>query len=183
MKIKNKTAYDTRRLRAVLIACAREVWKREGSHYIKPKNLHVDVHYHRGASWVGGYAWYNSSSIVLKLPRPTRLYRYKEPLAFERNVADVFIHELGHCLGIKGHRNGRHDTHEHLYQDWIAAAVFEPIGLAEVRQKPKPDLRTQRYEHAKRTAEKHQRNLNRTKTLLKKWQRRVRYYERTMQGT
>ena len=184
MKIINQTAYDTRGLRDVFIACAREVWRREKDRNTKPKNLRVTVKYHRGASWIGGYAWHNASSVVLKLPRPERLQRFTEPLAFERKIADVFIHELGHCIGIRGHRNGdKHDTHEHLYQDWIKEAIGEGFKVAVAVPKPKPDRKTiqaKRYEHAQKMLAKHQRNLNRTKTILKKWQRRVRYYERTL---
>jgi hypothetical protein len=192
MKITNKTHYDTESLRRLFTACLQEVQKTEKNPVIShPK---VTVVYKRGGqSWVGGYAYYNSGTIKMKLPKAwkARIGLYITTLDsesfqdFSRKIADTFIHELGHCIGIHHKRTPDMwglQTIERAYQGWLKENVDSarfPIPIQEKPKASKEDLTAKRYTKALGGLNRASRRLKRAQTLFKKWTAKVRYYERS----
>ena len=102
MKINNKTNYDTRYLRKLFLACEKRIFQTYLIHG-ESKHRYIAVKTHR-ACRVGGYAWYNSKSIVITLPPPVSIHlgKIKTPNTVSaRRVAQVYLHEVGHNLGLK----------------------------------------------------------------------------------
>ena len=84
---------------------------------------------------MSGYAWYNSSSVVLKLPKS---------LTDIQKLAQVYIHEVGHNLNLR---------HTEMMKWWDIPVDFIEAGYIEVKtQKPKKSS-------AEKTKIKHERNL------------------------
>ena len=83
MKVKNKTNYDTRFLQSLFIKCD----KHEGAN---PKYREVCV-YKSKRNRVHGRAWIRSRYIDMYLPDDADI----------KSVVRVYIHELGHNLGLR----------------------------------------------------------------------------------
>jgi hypothetical protein len=156
MKITNKTQYDTRYLRRLFLACENH----EGTN---PKRRHVCVQPKSGGG-VGGYAWYNSHSVVMKLSGVK---------ADARDVAQVYIHEVGHNLGLR-HKDMA-ACKDIQIDFWPDEAV--PLKAAKPT-KPKPSIVEQRAAKAEAKLTEWTKKLNRAKTYVKKYQRKVRYYQK-----
>ena len=108
MKITNKTDYSTRHLRKIFLACE----KNEGT---DPKHRDVEVRY--GCDSGGrGYAWYNSNSVVMKLPKMKKDGSCQAEI---HNVARVYIHEVGHNLNLK---------HREMMKWWLIPIDFIEDG-------------------------------------------------------
>jgi predicted Zn-dependent protease len=69
-------------------------------------------------NWIGGHASYHSNYLTMILPKPENGLHLKNGYQFfSEGIADTFIHEVGHTMGVK--HNKKHDTIEQSYQDWI----------------------------------------------------------------
>ena len=86
MKITNETEYSTRDLRRIFLAC-------ENNEGTDPSFRNVKVVYNR-INRISGYAWYNSNSVVIRLPK----LRYLTDIHV---LAKVYIHEVGHNLNLR----------------------------------------------------------------------------------
>ena len=173
MKIDNKTKYDGRYLRRLFLACEKHCFEVYLKHS-HPKHRHVTIKYHK-TSWIGGYAWYNSCSIVMKLPHPTSTHLGKIKTKNEisaRKVAQVYLHELGHNLGRHHNQMGRHND---IDVSWWPDEI---IPLKKVITKPKPNLIEVRASKTQKKLDEWQKKFNRAKTLVRKYQSKVRYYEK-----
>lgn len=158
MKVTNKTNYDTQYLCKLFIACE----KHEGTNH---KYRQVEVRYNRYYQ-VGGYAWYNSRSVVMKLPRED---------ADTSRVAQVYIHEVGHNLGL--HHKDMASSFK-IDTSWL---VKENIPTKKAKApKPKLNITEVRAKHAQKKLDEHLKKLKREKNLVKKYQRKVKYYEKKM---
>jgi len=187
MRITNKTAWDTRQLHKVFSACLAEVQRHENSPYLRAKNFRVTVETHKSKNtWVGGHAVYYGSYCTIKIPVPTR---YSEESNPAKQVADTFIHELGHCIGIKHQSHtindkvSWYDTIEHLYQEWMDKTITReafPLGPAKEKPKPVVDVQAKRYEAALANLARAKTRAKRANTIMKKWMVKVRYYERAI---
>lgn len=181
LRINNSTKWDTKTLREIFSRCLRELRKTESK-----KLRGVTVKYMRNARgayhYVGGWTMYNAEYLTITMPRDTA------PTA--HNVAMVFIHEFGHCLGIRHHRNNLHDyegyskgcvTMEHRYLDFIRSA-FTDLTITEevVVEKPKVDKRIALRDAAVANLKRAVTRMKRAKTLHAKWSKKVRYYDKIL---
>jgi hypothetical protein len=91
------------------------------------------------------------------------------------------VHDLSHWLGEQRFpRERSHGPHhaaiEHEMTQWVLAQ-----GWLDGKLKPKPQVKkpVDRAAHARAMLARWETKLKRTETMLKKWRRKVRYYERT----
>lgn len=101
---------------------------------------------------------------------------------FAQSIARIFIHELGHCMGIKHTRDGHCSTMERSYSDWIKETFTDEYTpqVQEPKEKPKQDLQMKRYRAALVNLKRATTRLKRATTITKKWRQKVQYYERAM---
>lgn len=169
MKIGNKTDYSTRHLRKIFLACE----KNEGTN---PKHREVKVIYTRGGA-TSGYAWYNSNSVVIKLPRPKKRYNN---LASIHRVAKVYIHEVGHNSNLR---------HKEMIRWWDIEIDFLEEGRVEFKSvtlKPKKEAVkkikkstvVKNEEKVRKKLTEWEKKLSRSKTFVKKYQKKVKYYDK-----
>lgn len=158
MQVINKTKYRTDDLHKFF----RAGFKAEGEDH---KEYIIEVNHAKG-EWVHGYAYYNSYNMTLHLPKD-----HVGP----KNLAQVFVHELGHCLSL--HHKDMMDVWE-IEVPWIEGLA---ICKKEVKPKPKKDIQAKRYEHALLMLNRHVDKLAREKRLAKKWEQKVRYYEKAFE--
>lgn len=175
MKINNKTKYDTRFLRKIFTACEKHIFATYLVHG-ESKHRHVTIKTHKkGTSTVGGYAWYNSWSVVITLPPPiSTLYgnTKRENTINARRVAQVYLHEIGHNIGLK-HKQMKPSTKINV--DWLPDEI---VPLKSEKIKPKIDIVEIRAKKTQAKLSEWQRKLKRAKTYVKKYQAKVKYYER-----
>lgn len=174
MKLTNKTHFSTAALRKLLTVCLREFRRRE----VNPWQLdHIEVTVMHGRSkWIAGRAWINNRFVRMILPKKFTAYNVDAAQAFAR----VFIHELGHCVGMR-HMKGHAGERE--FKEWIRANIDEerfPLPIAESKRKPKGPLQEKRYLQAVANSKRAETRLKRAQTLAKKWRTKVRYYERAL---
>jgi len=173
MKVINKTDYDTRYLRSLFIKCE----KHEGTNH-KYRNVKV-IYAH--TYWVGGYAWYNSRSVVMKLPkrRTIKMTNYHpgdkkiEVGVSNQRIAQTYIHEVGHNLGLHHKDMPRSST---IDVSWLPDE-FIPLKKSKAA-KPKPNIVEVRAIKAQKKFDEWSKKLARAKTFVKKYRAKVKYYER-----
>lgn len=207
MRIENSTRWTSRSLRKIFGACMKELRRREGKALKPSDRWRIAVVDHR-THWVGGYAHYNSTALTLKLPVPDG-QRFKRTdstikrwppkksevtilppdVIFSQEVADVFFHELGHCLGVRhspaigpGISDGRvvciGVTIELSFREWIQEAITEDFILVEKKTTaPTRDFQVERYLRAVANLKRAEIRHKRATTLLKKWRKKVHYYD------
>lgn len=181
MKIDNQTQYDTRYLRKLFIACE----KKAGTN---PKHRCVKVVYCK-TGYIKGYAWIHSCSVVMKLPKRYTGHRtlpkwlrdkpqYQEYLKEKplpsRKVAQVYLHEVDHNYGL--HHIDMARSSSITIDFW----PDESIPLKQIKEKPKVNIIEVRATKARRKLDEWRCKMNRAKTFVKKYQRKVNYYERKM---
>ena len=163
MKVINKTNYDTRYLRSLFIKCE----KHEGTNH---KYREVEVLNKKGGG-VSGKAWLSSRYVNMYLPSHNRGMGN----ANTHSVAQVYIHEVGHNLGL------RHKDMASVSSIDVSWLPNESIPLKKSKAtKPKPNIIEVRANHAQKKLDEHLRKLKREKNLVKKYQRKVKYYEKKM---
>ena len=189
MKIINKTHYDTEALRKLMTSCVREVRRVEGKSWnLRTQDIYIRYK-RKGQYWVGGYAYYDSKCIVMKVPKtwtpdPGQDSYHQD---FSWKFADTFIHEIGHNLGYKHRRvegNKLLCTIEHRYQDWLKANIDStrfPLPVKGKEKTKKEDVLAKRYQKSLKAQIKAQRRFKLAKTLLGKWTAKVKYYEKSYQ--
>ena len=173
--VHNDTNWNGRDLRRLLVAGLRSQgvigqkapWYRGGR---------IDVTYRR-ASYVGGYGYYNSARLALKIPHAWK----GERLTGDRltRVAQVLIHEVQHTLGF------RHKDMAPWHRYPVKWARGIEVKWNEPRPKPAVSaaMRAQetvakRAEHAEKMLKRAETRLKRAKTLRDKWAKKVRYYNK-----
>ena len=155
MKILNKTNYDTQFLRSLFIKCE----KHEGT---GGKGREVEVLNSR-SKYVHGKAWLRSRFITIYLPKNAKAH----------SVAKVYIHEIGHNLGLH-HKDMTNISN--IEMDWLFDTPLPPKIIK--AKKPKPNIVEVRAKHAQKKLDEWKKKLARAKTLVKKYQRKVKYYEK-----
>ena len=182
LKMHNKTEWSGRELRKLFLAAL----KAEGAGNAKRcYNIHVEYRtspcYTLG---VTGMARLDGSTIWMYLPTPARLASHLYPSSaepcyetkdkFVKQVAKVFVHELGHNLGLKHKEMVRVSS---IDVSWSAGMVLTHKRPA---PKVKKDLQVVRSENAKRHLAEHEKKLKREQGLVRKWRKKVRYYEKAL---
>lgn len=194
MKLINKTEWDTRALRSILLRVAKEEFERSPE---RIKRLHVTVQYaRRNGYWVTGRAYVGGSTSRLMVPRPGRCKRaeIKDNKAVrDANGAPIWredfpaldfaitaAHEFGHNRGLQHrqmafhHRCHSRYAHEHFA--WADKLVVLPKAP---RARPTLDeKRAKELAKAQAAVKRCERRAKLAQTLLKKWTRRVRELER-----
>lgn len=178
MKTKNKTAYDTRYLRKLFMACEKQIRYvymsyADKSIYAFHENRHVTIQHSKNRR-VGGYAYYNSGTIVMKIPPPVGTYygNTRENAVSARHVAQVYLHEIGHNLGLKHKQQiSSHKLNADFWPD-------ETLPLKQIKTKPKRNVVDERAKKAHLKLVEWQKKLNKAKTFVKKYRRKVKYYEK-----
>ncbi len=172
MKLTNKTHWRTDQLKKLVVEVARRELLNSGF----TKRLQVTVKYKRASyrsMGYGGYAWYNSHSMVLKLPRIG-------PVDSAR-VAKIIAHELAHCQGVKHNcmHNTRYGWVEGWRQIWGWAAAHPIEGKSATVKIPSSPLNQilSKIAECKKRMAAWQRKAKLAKTYLSKHARRLRYYE------
>jgi len=209
MRIINSTRWESAGLRKIFGACLKELRRREGKTIRPSKRWRISVVDHR-TNWVGGFAYYDSTTLTMKLPLPDgeRFRRIrgnkikswppkkserlilKPNVKFSQEVADVFFHELGHCIGVRHSQAQRVDwetgrdvcrgaTIERQFMAWIQETITEDFILQEEveAQAPKKDVIADRHGRAVANLKRAETRHKLATTLLKKWRKKVRYYE------
>ena len=162
MKIVNKTKYSTRFLRKIFIACE----KHEGTNW---KHRQVEVRPKKGPR-IHAFAGYNARYVVMKLPITPNDNEYGSN---KYHLARVYIHEVGHNLGLR-HKDML--SHYGIDVSWLGNN--EPIPLKTVKAKVKIPVIKQREVHAIKKLEEWEKKLKRAKTLVRKYKMKVKYYEK-----
>jgi len=194
--IDNNTRYRTDDIRRLVVECL----KRDG---IALRRLRLWVIY-RGNRHRSGEAWLNSGNVRMFVLNPEselnylrcdrsryksyysegqmkdveeRIERAKANPRLTGSVsfAEVFMHELQHCRGLK---------HEDMLSDSEAfdcswAKQF-PLRLKNVTQKPKEDLQIKRYNNVLKHIDEKRRVIKRNQNLLEKWEEKRNYYEKAL---
>lgn len=191
MRIVNKTPYRMGDLSALV----RAALKAEG---VDPKGYVVEIgpskrrRYHRWGSqpdtatleqkhqrelgFVSGLGRYYSKWIRLGIPKEW----FGRDLARDEIevLASVAVHEIAHNRGV------RHPdmTFDARYSDVVHGSWAERlvVRLAVKEVVVKQDVREKRAAHAKKMLEVHSKRLGREKNLVKRWEAKVRYYERVL---
>jgi hypothetical protein len=177
MKLVNKTDWDSKQLKTIFIKCLQEIRKTEDLK--RWRKLVVYIVWHK-SWWVGGCAYYHSTSLTMKLPRKPIDGTYRDGMDFVQNIVDIFIHEFGHCLGIK--HGPQHKKLEHMYRDWIKETFSNEKYPLLIREKKvtKENAIVKKYQQAVVNCAKATTRFKRAKTILEKWTRKVKYYETKM---
>lgn len=200
MKLKNHTHYNSAELRRVFQLCMQEVRREWGLDWDKVKGLAVTVRYARRKhpGFIGGYAFTGRPIMRLHLPRAWQA-TFTDPTTninrvgyrsgdFVQAIAATFIHELGHNLGVHGHVRKSPEatwsacTIEPRYEDFIESTFSIerfPIDAAPA-PRSKPNVQLIRYQRAITNLGRAETRFKRARTLLQKWQRTVKYYERAI---
>lgn len=163
--IVNKTRYNGHVLRRLVAWCIRHAGA-EG------RTRMVTFNYTRQDRGCSGYAWLNGSSVVM------RLIKGKTD---GTNAAQVLLHEIGHNLGLQ-HR-------DMVPSHTIALPGFpaDLTTLVEVPPKPKPapdpvERVAGKLAAVEAKVKEWESKLRRTRTWLKKWERRAKYYRAKMRA-
>jgi len=85
--------------------------------------------------------------------------------------SQIFIHELGH---------NRVLHHDEMLGSWKIDCKWArdfKVNIRENKPKIKRDLKQDRYDNAKNKVKELMTKIKRNNTLLKKWEKKVRYYE------
>lgn len=183
MRVFNKTDWDTSQLRKLCNAVIRKV----GSH--KKHSIYIEYKKRRYSQY-HGRASVNGSWITMFVPRLTMKTEVLtmsdnlvfgsdgnamteiKPVQFDcKSFAQVLEHEIGHNLGLL------HDTMIPVHKIDAKYALQYPVSAKAVKEKPKIDIKQQRAENAKQKLAVYQSKLNRIAKLVRKYEKKVKYYE------
>lgn len=179
MKIINKTNLNTKLLGAFIrrVAEFEELTPED----INQLNVRV-VYRRRSHNWrdtaTTGYAWYNTWSMVLKV--------VKGVMPEKPDMAHTIAHELAHCQGLhhgKTMKNKMYGWHKDTAEYWKWAEEL-PLALNAPEEKPKlakDALVLKKLEHCQAAVTEWERKARLAKTKQRKWQQKVKYYERQLQ--
>jgi len=206
MKLKNETHYDTKDLKKLFYRCIREYNKESPSEKktdliitIKhskdkfanlekraQKETHIKVWLEQNKDWYentykgglykgrySGKASIQGNYMLLCIP--------KDNLDSEK-LARLFIHEYEHNLGYhhnqtSGGQRGIWNTTAFSNFAWANTYI---IRKTEPIIKPKPNIQLVKFERARRRLEVVIHKLKRDQALVKKWTKKVKYYEKLL---
>lgn len=174
MKIINRTHWQTRDLKAILVRVADDELDRV-QFKERRRKLHVVIKYSRRGSRHSGCATIGGAWCWLNIPREE-----VDPHSF----AILCAHELAHNRGLD-HDRMRGCARYHWQAGWRTDADYPwawaramPVRRKEVREKPVVPLLDRRYAHAQSMLARWERKAKACATHLRKWKIKVRRYER-----
>lgn len=177
MKLTNKSKWDTRDLRKIVLKCIRIEGCRKDL-IVKMSTLRKDTE-----GYVRGEAQFNGRLIRIRLKAPSEI-RYRPAYhhvaymgelllrSLKTELAQVILHEIQHIRG-----NEHRDMIESwdLKVDWVLEFELRP---KKETSKPERNLREERYQNVLQLIKKNKTRLRRTKTILEKLHRKKKYYEK-----
>lgn len=172
IEIQNETQYVTRDLRKLIVRCAAEELPDSKS------LIRVKFVYRRRNSSTLGTAYYGGRSTTIYLERdPEKLDRYK--------LAHTVIHEMGHMKNVRHRamRGSRRYTYASGWREFYEESFPWLRDLTFAVRKPKTRKRKgpeDKLEHARTMLATKQTNLKRAQAMVRRWQKKVRYYERAV---
>jgi len=158
LKIENHTDYYTSDLRRLFRKCMEQ----EGVTNCKVivRNSQAQTNYVHGEARVNGvHVW---------------MFLPEDADKKIDSVAQVFIHELHHNLGLQH----REMIELQLIDVSYVAGMKLRKRVPQVNQKPEKSLQEKRYEKALKMKEKYEKQIKQKQALLKKWNKKVKYYEK-----
>lgn len=178
MKIRNNTKWNTADCRKIICEAKRRVDRIEGKH--DTQGLIVKIENAKYRNWgrpntIGGTAHIGYWGITMKIGKGIAEMTEEQIKRF----ASVFVHEYYHNLGVRkiDYRNYENDWTKDLDYSWTKNYQ---IRLKEVKPKEIKDVKAIRYQRAQMNLTKSLTRFKRAKTLLKKWQNKVKYYEKSI---
>jgi hypothetical protein len=175
MKLRNRSAYDTKALRRVVTMVHRDLARAEGR--LKSwRWLTVVVETSRPGKRRGNDYHFTSGRatrnwIMLRPPAPHR----SGGATFTRTFAYTVRHELLHAYG---YDHGQFVDREPDNIEQIIAAVGERLPLKVVQTKPQPPVAERRYALVLEAEARWTRKLKLAQTKLRRLRTRRRYYEK-----
>jgi len=170
LKIKNNTNWRTDHLRAIITRVIREEFLPA-----KRKHVFIKIEYGKGGRYAnrdgmcGGYAWYNSTNMVIKVAQDQI-----DAVDFAHTVA----HESAHCRGLK-HRDMKGKPDYMRCGNWrerYAWAAEILIEVKAIKSQTKPNAQLLRFQQTVAGIERWETKLKRATNALKKLRTRKRYY-------
>jgi hypothetical protein len=172
MRLNNSTQFSTDDLRKFISVCAKQM---EVSYILR--RMRVVIKRKKKSYWrseetddyPSGCASLSGRYMKIRLP----------PVLNKRRLAFVVQHELYHTIG-RGHRAIAREfgDWEISNSDKFAFADNLLLGEKVLNTKPPRNLKEERHKKAISKVAEFERKLKLTKTLLKKWQRKVKYYQK-----
>ena len=177
MKIENKTTWDTKQIKKILLECCERFGIDKDK---RVKIIYRGRRYHQG---VGGYAYYNSNFICLKFPNTCyvpsaegRSELQQVRIVNGKEVASTFVHEALH------NQNIRHKDMLELTDEELKWAEEFGIFRKQIEPKSKADVKQIRYQKVLEKIKEKESKLKRLSNSLKKLYRKREYYERGRRG-
>jgi len=200
IKIDNKTDYDTVWLRKIFNRSKKMAERRLRKHHLPIERLRADVVYGQSlTNWTGGYAYYHSNYMKLKLMRPPEKMiirnwycptlkedRVKAMKGMAKSVAEVFIHELYHCYGYKHEDKEMFLPRKKIWieytynYDWTEKYPVQFKTEKPKPVKPKIDIQVVRYQRVLELLKEKHNKLKRIQNQIKKYMNKKRYYEKVL---
>lgn len=163
MKLKNKTAWNTKDLKRLINRTMKEVGV--------GNNRTIEVVYSK-CNWVTGLATLTGRWVKMRVPKDESI----EPAFYSTQFAKVLTHELHHNLGLQ-HK----EMVDHQDIDCSWASEYK-VGMKEPKVAVKEPLLVRRYNHAKQMAREKQEAVKRNQRMFEKWSNKVRYYEKKIRS-
>jgi hypothetical protein len=186
--VENTTRYSTMDIKRIVRGCVERLVE-----WPAWRGVRVYVKYKRRWSCVAGRGYLGGDGIFLYMQR-WAFFRGENNAAYDteqfqhsaEDLAHTVFHELEHNLG-KTHKDiGSYDT------AWAASLPLRHLGT----RKPKVEIdkdtptyvrwelvRKRREAHAREMLQRYEKKLKRTEALIRKWRKRVRYYEKLHKPT
>jgi hypothetical protein len=180
MKLKNDTAWDSKKLKKFLIQCKNYDDKIEGKlRNWQNKELTVHVVYIKKLDhcYYDGYAYLRGAYMRLRVPSPN-VIKYLDL----KQLAYLFFHEYMHIRGYRHRQMNDRYSYDFIEEGFrekkldVITAIEKPV---EVKVKPtQEDKVEKKLNIAKRRLVKAENMLKRATKLIKKWKSKVKYYEK-----
>lgn len=168
MKLENETEWDTRSI----VDFVKRGLRAKGADVTR---MRVRIYTTKRGRDVGGYAYFNSHTFRIGLPKVAHAVDGRMPPDLIRRFAQVLEHEVDHTFGL---RHGQMMDSRDLEVPWSEGLIVV-VGKVKSVAKAKPSLRERRAANAKRQLEKWERKLAQAEKRAAAWRKKVRYYERT----
>ena len=167
--IKNTSGYDSRKLQSLFTAIHNEIAKDEGrlKHWKTLKvQMQTKSYGYSGRAYLGKVYLQDWDMFLSVSPRLTL-----------KELSQLFAHELYHSYGFKHHQFKNDPLNEKQMARLENKFKIEDLHRVE-KPKVKVDHVKLRYENAQKKLAEWESKQKRTNNLVKKWKKKVAYYEK-----